>query len=163
MQFEGVATLLISELLSTRCVQQGPSCNRSPHLPPDASVVAVKIQAKTDQLQVAFGCVPAYETGTVERDVSARSDPCAKAEGIPPYSESRMREIRPSGSMSGKWKRSTAGTLRHRQPKGSANRYAQPNLARHFSTLQQRTTNNCDGEIYYPDHEYLSRGHRDKL
>ena len=37
--------------------------------------------------------------------------------------------------MSGVWKRSTAGPVRHRQPKGAANRYARPTPPRQRSTL----------------------------
>ena len=49
-----------------------------------------------------------------------------------------MREIRPSGSKSGVWKRSTAAAFRHRQPKGSGTAYAEPKPPRHTSTLLVR-------------------------
>lgn len=39
--------------------------------------------------------------------------------------------------MSGRWGRATAGALRHRQPEGPDNRYAQPKPPPHFPAPQQ--------------------------
>ncbi len=56
-------------------------------------------------------------------------------------SESRMQEICLSGSMSGMWKRSHGGTIRHRQTKGCGNRYVLPNAtAPHLDSTKLRNT-----------------------
>ena len=51
-------------------------------------------------------------------------------------SESRVREIRMHGSMSGVWKRGMEAVVRHRQSKEPATAEADPKPPRHTSTLR---------------------------